>query len=295
MVAPEMDVAHHVAWRSMKCVLVDSIETTGRRTHFRSDRTCLPVEPRDADSARQKGVRALLPPDARGRSVTGIDDRVFRLRANPLQGAFELCTIGEGKVRAAHRAGEQTVAHERDTVTVDRDVARGVSRHVNDGEAERPDVQGVAVGQVMIGRGRLLHAEPEHEPVLCSAIVDGALARVDGDRHRGLTDDSGDGTDVVHVRVGQPDRVELGPIVAHGLEQALWLVAWIDEHRATSGLVDDEICVLLQRAHGQRPNDHTAYPPLDSSCGSRWPFLSAVRYFSAAIAAVVASPTAVVT
>src|SRR6185437_12920703 len=73
------------------------------------------------------------------------------------------------------------------------------------------------------------------------------------------------------------------------------LVARIDQDGAICRLVHDEIRILLKRSDRERLELHAVYPP-DPTIGSLGsPSASALRYFSAAMAAVVASPTAVVT
>src|SRR5262249_46667085 len=82
---------------------------------------------------------------------------------------------------------------------------------------------------------------------------------------------------------------------ANHRDQLIGLGAGIDDHGTVHRLVDDEIRVLLERADRAPVDFHAVYPPVPvmGSLGS--PSASALRYFSAAIAAVVASPTAVVT
>ena len=104
-----------------------------------------------------------------------------------------------------------------------------------------------------------------------------------------------DRADVIEVRVREPDRLERDAGRAHHLDDALAFVAGIDEHGATAS----------PRRRGDSSSPRTAptvsdviFIPRTASCpriGDDAAFCRALRYFSTAIAAVVASPTAVVT
>src|SRR5205823_7974833 len=115
--------------------------------------------------------------------------------------------------------------------------------------------------------------------------------------HRHVPDslDWRNGADVIDVRVRQPDCLDGSARRPHHLDELLRLGTGIDERRASRRRIDDEITVLLERADGTPIDLHAEYPPVPMMSGGCPPSSRALRYFSTAIAAVVASPTAVVT
>src|SRR5687767_13424597 len=97
-------------------------------------------------------------------------------------------------------------------------------------------------------------------------------------------------TNVVEMGVGQPDGSQVSANVCDRGDQAFTFVPRIYDRCLTAVAIHDEIAVLLkgtgfERQELERRQRHTGTP------ASR----RAVRNFSAAMAAVVASPTAVVT
>src|SRR5690348_9145239 len=97
------------------------------------------------------------------------------------------------------------------------------------------------------------------------------------------------------MRVREPDRVEHRFRLLDHRDEDVRLVTGINERGVIRRLVDREIRVLLKRSDYARLELHTVYPPVPSIGSLGSPSASAFKYFSAAIAAVVASPTAVVT
>src|ERR1044072_2198904 len=103
-----------------------------------------------------------------------------------------------------------------------------------------------------------------------------------------LTGDRRHTDDVIDVRVREPDANRLRAALADLMQDEAGFFAGIDDHtlRLRRLLVDGEVGVLGERA-GRDLHDLHA-PTVPSA------LRSAVKYFSTAIAAVVASPTAVV-
>ncbi len=123
-------------------------------------------------------------------------------------------------------------------------------------------------------------------------VVDGEVVVVHEDRHIAPALDRGDAADVVEVCVRKPDRLQLVARLVDGVEQRVAFVAGIDQDGNPRRLVGDEVAVLLEGSHHEAFDLHDAPPAVASAF---WRSLRKVRYFSAATAAVVASPTAVVT
>jgi len=94
------------------------------------------------------------------------------------------------------------------------------------------------------------------------------------------------------MRVGQPDSRELASRFGGRGEKALGLLAGVDQDRLGRIGVVDEIAILCELPVGER-NDREGRGRQLTSAGAR--VRRSAKYFSTAIAAVVASPTAVVT
>src|SRR5687768_16528978 len=101
--------------------------------------------------------------------------------------------------------------------------------------------------------------------------------------------------DVIHVCVCHPDRDD---ITAHPLDfghEPVAIAARIDNSRCAATRIGYDVGVLLKWPEYERNDNHDEYPPVPMIIGSAAPLRSDVRYFSTVIAAVVASPAAVVT
>src|SRR3989441_13373883 len=102
---------------------------------------------------------------------------------------------------------------------------------------------------------------------------------------RSFLPDRGDAHDVVEVRMRDPDGHRPRPRGGDLLQDQTRLLARIDDRALGGRVIDNEVAVLDELAVGDRDDLHA---PTAS------PARSTARYFSTAIAAVVASPTAVV-
>src|SRR5687767_6202506 len=98
MAAPGKDVAHHIAWRSLKCVPRDRVETTAGSAQSRSRPGTSAVETRNANGSGEERVRALFTPDARRGTMAGVHDRFVRQRTDAVERALELGAIGEREI-----------------------------------------------------------------------------------------------------------------------------------------------------------------------------------------------------
>src|SRR5207244_3134669 len=92
---------------------------------------------------------------------------------------------------------------------------------------------------------------------------------------------------VVHVRVGDPDAHRRGAGGRQLVRDQPRFFPRVDDRAFAGGLVDHQVAVFREPAVRDGDDLHDATPALAFS-------RSAARYFSTAIAAVVASPTAVV-
>src|SRR6266480_489704 len=157
-------------------------------------------------------------------------------------------------------------------------------------EAQRADLHVLTGRERTIGWGqRVRECQAKGGRLRRRRIVEWPVGRMQRNGRAGLGCYVGHTHDMIDVRVGQPDRVRLPPGLFDLMENEPRLLTRIDDDAATCVLVDDEIGILCERAVGDRNDVHGFAAP------ATWPFSrNALRYFSTAIAAVVASPTAVV-
>src|SRR5688500_13066404 len=103
-----------------------------------------------------------------------------------------------------------------------------------------------------------------------------------------------DGADVIDVGMRDPDGLGRLPGSFDFSDDRIRVATGVHDRQGITVRIGDEIAVLLKRADCDAGDDH-AYPPLPRIAGSSVGDFIAVRYFSAATAAVVPSPAAVVT
>src|SRR5687767_8539148 len=96
--------------------------------------------------------------------------------------------------------------------------------------------------------------------------------------------------DVVEMGVRQPDGAEFRFRLLDRGDQLIAIVTRVHDRRVAAVAIDDEVGVFLERPGLERENVENRGVHAVAIASRR-----AVRYFSAAMAAVVASPTAVVT
>lgn len=98
------------------------------------------------------------------------------------------------------------------------------------------------------------------------------------------------GTNVIEVGVRQPDGPQSDPDLFYSGDQPNCVIARIDQRRVEALAIPHEVRVFLKRAGLERDDLERWRGHADNAASRR-----AARNFSAAMAAVVASPTAVVT
>jgi hypothetical protein len=167
--------------------------------------------------------------------------------------------LAERQIGAADRSGEQQVAAERDAVAGEGHESRCVTRHVHHLKSQRSANDLLAVGELGVRTIGLLEIDAVH---LRGAGGQPSVVReIEGmqmHRHVEPAFDRGDGTDVIDVRVREPDRVERHPGGRHHLYDAVALVAGIDQDGAVRLVVGQEIAVLLEHPDGALIDSHTA-------------------------------------
>jgi hypothetical protein len=200
--------------------------------------------------------------------VARVHDGLVRQRTETLERTLELRAVGKRKISSPNRSGKETITNESDSVSVYRDVSGRMARNMDHRELQRSDVEHVSVSKLAIGRWGLLDPKAKNHRVLSGTVVNRTLARVKIDGDRRLANDARDSANVVHVGMCQPNRIELGPVFSDSREKTLRFLTGIDQDSPPGRVINDEVRVLLQRSNGERPDDHTAYPPLEVSSGS---------------------------
>ena len=195
--------------------------------------------------------------------------------------------IAAREIGTPDRAGEQHVSREHHALAHQAHAPGRVPRGVTDREPELPDLDRVPGGQRPVGGRRRVDRHSEREPLLHGVIVQLAVRRMQVDGRRRFLSHAQDPHHVIQMRVRDPDRRGARARGGDLAQDQARFLARIDDGAFGRRLVDDEVTVLDERAVGDL---HDSHEPTAAFSFSR----SAARYFSTAIAAVVASPTAVV-
>jgi hypothetical protein len=159
-------------------------------------------------------------------------------------------------------------------------------------DRDGPDLEALAVGELDIWAGRTTERESYPETLLRQLVVEPAIRRMEVDRGGSRSPDCGYAKDVIEVSVGEPDGANAPAVPDRRSEELVCLLARVDQDGIGRFGVEYQVAVLRELAIGNR-NDVEAECRQAASTATR--ALRSVRYFSTAIAAVVASPTAVVT
>ena len=156
-------------------------------------------------------------------------------------------------------------------------------------EAQPAHAQACTVGQVVIWRRQPFRGrEPKPGGLVGHRVVQRPVGGMEPDRGPRVRRDFRHAEDMVEMCVRQPNGNRRRACLLDLVQDQAGLFARIHDGALTGLLVDDEVAVLGEHAVGNLNDLH--FWRLPSPCCSR----NALRYFSTAIAAVVASPTAVV-
>lgn len=224
--------------------------------------------------------------------MTSQDSRLWRQRRETFQRTFECGGITQRKIRSADGPREQNVAAEHDALADECDVTRRVSGDVHNAKLERAKTQHIAFSQRALRERRHVEGNLIHRSNVGAAFVDRPILRMHEYRHIELALDRSDAADVINVRVREPNGSKIHFTGAHDVRKLSAAVARIYKDGVSRMTVLEEVGVLLEWTDDKGLDVHAlAASEVDGDATSR----SAVRYFSAATAAVVASPTAVVT
>src|SRR5881296_1185206 len=248
----------------------------------------------EAIGAGEEGIGAALASDGGFRSMPAVHDGRIRQRKQLALDAFQQgVEVGPREVGPPDRSLKQDVAAERHALALEHHTAGGVPGSVTDADRESPHPQLVAVRELAVGRGQPFGAHAEGQGLLGDVIVQHAVRRMQADRGSSIGLEPWDAEDVVDVRVGEPNPDRPDALGLQLVSDQTGLLARVDNGTLARGFVDQEVAVLDELAVRDRYDLHslTAWRAMRTNCGSS---RTAARYFSTAIAAVVASPTAVV-
>src|SRR5213083_704320 len=248
----------------------------------------------EAIGAGEEGIGAALASDGGFRSMPAVHDGRIRQRKQLALDAFEQgVEVAPRQVGPPDRSLKQHIAPERHALACEHDTPGRVPGDVTDAERESPDPQLVAVGELAVGRRQRLGAHAEGEGLLRDVVVQRAVRRMQEDGDPGIGLEPRDAEHVVEVRVGEPDPDRPDALGLQLVGDQTCFLARVDDRALGRRFVDHEVAVLDELAVRDLYDPHSlnAWRAWRTNCGSS---RSAARYFSTAIAAVVASPTAVV-
>lgn len=201
--------------------------------------------------------------------------------------------IAAREIYPTHRLTKQDVATEHHPVPDETDAARRVPRGMPHLKLEPPHCEVVVVMKIVVRGGYGLSAQAEPRRLLGNVVVQLPVVGMEIDRRSGGLLDGGHAGDVVDVGVGQPDAFEIPPPLPDDVEELVSVLTRVDDDGIFRVRISYQIAVLLKLPIGKANDDRSGLR--GSQAGSRTgSWVRSLRYFSMAITAVVASPTAVV-
>lgn len=223
--------------------------------------------------------------DGGGGAVAGVDYGVVgELEEFGLQGIHDLIERAAPEIRAADAAGEKRVSRkelrlgELDVAgifgEIEADAAGRVAGSVNDIGLETAPTESVAFLEEMIDVDELGRFDTEEIGLHFHAVVKGKIVVVHHDGRAGVLMELGEAADVINVGVGADDDFDGELIAAEKAEDALDLIAGIDDDGlAGLGIADDQT-IALEQADGQLDIDHLRVGGVRKTqcvgCGVHW-------------------------
>ena len=172
--------------------------------------------------------------------------------------------IAAGQIHASDRAGEQRIADEQILSNVPRPTnlqthaARTVAGRVMRAHLVLPKLYDL-IRKIELVDGRLrFDPQPEHRARLHGALVQKQVVLVQMDRHVQHTLGRGDAGHVIDMGVRQQDVTNLQRFALDERQQALDLIARIDEDALTRVFAADDEAVLEERSDGLALDYHDA-------------------------------------
>ena len=103
----------------------------------------------------------------------------------------------------------------------------------------------------------LLDLEPEHRALLRRRLVQKQIVLMEVNRRVERILGSADAGDVIDVRVRQQDVLDIQLMIAHGAQEAVHLVARINDDTFTRPLASGDEPVLVERCFRANLQDHS--------------------------------------
>src|SRR5216683_2401795 len=248
----------------------------------------------DPVDAGEEGIGLALPSDGRFGSMSAVHDCIVgKWEQLAFDAGDQRLKVAARQIGPSNRSSEQHVTAEDNAMPHQAHAPGRVSRGVAYFKAQIPDFQLLACNQVAAGGGHSLrHHKAEPRRLLPNGVIKRAVSGMEPYDRACPGCDFRHPEDMIDMRMREPDGHGLRVGFLDLMENQTGFFARIDDDAQTRLLVDDDIGVLGEHAIGDLDDLHffaLAFA-LPSPCCSR----NDLRYFSTAIAAVVASPTAVV-
>ena len=226
-----------------------------------------------------------LAADVGGGAVAGVDDGVVgELEEFGLQGIHDLIERAAPEIGATDAAGEERVSREELRMgeldlagilgEIEADAAGRVAGSVNDIGLETAPTESVAFLEKMIDVDEFGRFDTEELGLDFHAVIEREIVVVHHDGRAGVLMELGKAADVINVGVGADDDFDGELVAAKKAEDALDLIAGIDDDGfAGFGIADDQT-VALEHADRQLDVDHLRVGGVGETqgvgCGVHW-------------------------
>ena len=165
--------------------------------------------------------------------------------------AHLLRVVAAGQVGAPDALAKERVAAEQDAVSEKGDAAARVPRRVNRFEPHAVDLDDIALGDEVVGIGRLLDLHPELRRALGGAAQDAEVVLVHQKPRAAGGLDAADAEHVVEVPVRGGDQLDLDAHIFGEVDDVVGLFAGVDADRLARAAVADHPAVFLECADNQ--------------------------------------------
>ncbi len=205
--------------------------------------------------------------DGGGGAVAGVDDGVIReLEELGVQRIHNLIEGATPEIGTADAASEESVSREElrlgeldfagNLGEIQADAARRVAGGVNDVSLEAAPTERVAFLKKMIDIHEFGCFHAEKGGLDFHAVIKGEIVVVHHDGRAGVLMEFGEAADVINVGVGADDDLDDEFVASQKAEDALDLIAGVDDDGfAGFGIADDQT-IALEQADGQLDVDH---------------------------------------
>jgi hypothetical protein len=192
-------------------------------------------------------------------AVARDNDRFIGQRQHRVvQRVQDLLHRAAGQVGAADGAGEQSVPGDERLFgrEVEADAAFGVAGSMEDGAGQRPGDHRLSGSDATVNLNFTGRAHAEPRGLLVEQFQQSVIILVEQDgRARGRAKLHGS-ADVVDMRVGDDDLLDLQIVFADERQDVFDVIARVDDHRFVRGFVADQGAITLQGANREDFVDH---------------------------------------